>query len=198
MTGTFAGLAQGAVVFTQGGNNYAITYTGGDGNDVVLFDINDAPVVDGANNIVPYEEQDTPAQLAAGLTLTDVDSDLASATVKISVGFQPGDTLHFTDQNGITGFYNAATGVLTLSGTASVADYQAALRSVTFSNATNNDPTDSDLYATRSITWQVNDGTPHRARCLPRKATTSSAANKTTPPSRLAPTMSTATAVRIS
>ncbi len=132
--------------------------------------VNDAPVVDGANNIIPYEEQDGPGTLAAGLTLTDVDSDLASATVKISVGFQPGDTLHFTDQNGITGFYNAATGVLTLSGTASVDDYQAALRSVTFSNATNNDPTDSDLYATRSITWQVNDGTPQSGSLFAEKS----------------------------
>ena len=35
--------------------------------------------------------------------------------------------LGFVNQNGITGSYNAATGVLTLTGTATVAQYQAAL-----------------------------------------------------------------------
>ena len=42
--------------------------------------------------------------------------------------------LGFTNQNGITGSYNAATGVLTLTGSATLANYQAALRSVTYSN----------------------------------------------------------------
>ena len=55
---------------------------------------------------------------------------------------QTGDTLNFTNQNGITGSYSG--GVLTLSGTATVAQYQAALQSVTFS-------TTSTSTATRSL-----------------------------------------------
>jgi len=42
--------------------------------------------------------------------------------------------LAFTNQLGITGSYNSATGVLTLSGTTTVGNYQTALRSVTYSN----------------------------------------------------------------
>ncbi|PKN55238.1 MAG: hypothetical protein CVU56_22425 [Deltaproteobacteria bacterium HGW-Deltaproteobacteria-14] len=42
------------------------------------------------------------------------------------------DTLGFTNQSGISGSYSAATGVLTLTGTATVAAYQAALRTVTY------------------------------------------------------------------
>ncbi len=58
---------------------------------------------------------------------------LSGAAVSIGTGFLAGDTLNFTNQNGITGSYNAATGVLMLSGTASLANYQAALDSITFS-----------------------------------------------------------------
>ncbi len=36
VTGTFAGLAEGAHVFSGAGQDYTITYVGGDGNDVVL------------------------------------------------------------------------------------------------------------------------------------------------------------------
>ena len=67
--------------------------------------------------------------LSAVPTLTDVDSggNLAGATVSISTGFLSGDTLNFTNQNGITGSYDTTHGVLTLTGTASIANYQAAL-----------------------------------------------------------------------
>src|SRR6201999_3791697 len=60
------------------------------------------------------------ATLDGALTLTAPDSggNLTGATVSIS-GFISGDTLNFTNQNGITGSYNSATGVLTLSGTSS-------------------------------------------------------------------------------
>ena len=94
--------------------------------------------------------------LDAALTVSDPSSaTLASATVSIGAGFIAGDTLNFTNQNGITGSYNAATGVLTLTGSTSVANYQAALNSITYSfTPTNGDPTDT----TRTISWVVNDG----------------------------------------
>ena len=50
----------------------------------------------------------------------------------ISAGtLQSGDTLNFTNQNGISGSYSG--GVLTLTGSATPAQYQTALQSVTFS-----------------------------------------------------------------
>jgi autotransporter-associated beta strand protein len=41
ITGTFAGLAQGAVLTVAGGEQFKISYTGGDGNDVVLTHLAD-------------------------------------------------------------------------------------------------------------------------------------------------------------
>ena len=68
---------------------------------------------------------------------------------------EPRDTLNFTAQNGITGSY--ASGVLTLSGTASIANYQTALESVTYSfSPTNGDPTGGGAADTaRTISWVV-------------------------------------------
>src|SRR5206468_10505693 len=63
------------------------------------------------------------------------------------------DVLAFTSQFGITGNFNAVTGVLALSGSASPANYQAVLHSVTYANSSQNPST-----ATRTITFKVNDG----------------------------------------
>src|SRR6266851_3981042 len=100
------------------------------------------------------------ATLDGALTVSDVDSNgnLAGATVSISGGFIAGDTLNFGNQNGITGSYNAATGVLTLTGTASLANYQAALDSITYGfPPSNGDPTQGGN-TLRTISWAVNDG----------------------------------------
>jgi hypothetical protein len=90
------------------------------------------------------------------ITVNDVDSgSLSGATVAISAGFTAGDLLSCSTQNGISSTYNAATGVLTLNGTASVDQYQAALRSVSYSSSSNNSTVSS---ASRTISWVTNDG----------------------------------------
>ena len=114
--------------------------------------VNDAPVAT-AGATVSYTEQGPVAVLDPALTLSDPDSFILAATVSIS-GFRSGDTLNFTGQNDINGSYNSSTGILTLSGAASVSNYQAALRSISFSSTSDN-PTG----ASRTITWTVNDGT---------------------------------------
>ena len=72
---------------------------------------------------------------------TIVDSDLTigsgamltGAKAYITTGFNTtDDTLSFTATANITGAYDSAKGILTLSGAASPAEYQTALRSVTF------------------------------------------------------------------
>jgi trimeric autotransporter adhesin len=84
-----------------------------------------------------------------GLTLSSVAVNLAGASVTISPGtLQSGDTLNFTNQNGISG--NFAGGVLTLTGSATLAQYQAALQSVTFSSTSSN-------ITTRSISIVARD-----------------------------------------
>ncbi len=122
---------------------------------ISFTNVNDAAVVT-AGSSINYTENGSPAVIAGSITVSDADSaNLSGATVAISTGFSAGDLLSFANQNGITGAYNAATGVLSLSGSATVAQYQAALRSVGYSSSSEN-PTASS--ASRSISWVVNDG----------------------------------------
>ena len=101
---------------------------------------NDAPVVTATAGALGYTENDAATAIDPGLTLSDSDSaNLVSATVQITGGYVNGqDLLGFTNQNGITGSFDPGTGTLTLSGTASVAAYQAAMRSVTYLNNSEN------------------------------------------------------------
>ncbi|MGB7343264.1 MAG: LamG-like jellyroll fold domain-containing protein, partial [Pirellulaceae bacterium] len=100
-----------------------------------------------------YTENDSATVLHANISLVDYDdTDLEGATIQISGNFQSGaDELGFTTQNGITGVFSGDT--LTLTGTATVAEYEAALRSITYEN-TSDDPST----ATRTISWSVDDG----------------------------------------
>ena len=103
---------------------------------------------------ISYVGGQGPVNITASLTVSDVDSTtIASATVSIGPGFvSTEDVLGFSNTANITGSFNSATGVLTLTGVDSVANYQAALRSVTY-----NDPNISATVGTRTVTFQVND-----------------------------------------
>ena len=96
----------------------------------------------------------------AGLSIVDAASTtLVSGTVSIGAGFLAGDTLNFNTQNGITGSFNASNGTLTLSGTATLANYQAALDLVTYSFTPGfGDPTGGGGDTSRTIDWVVSDG----------------------------------------
>src|SRR5262249_48602619 len=101
-----------------------------------------------------YAEDAGWVSIDAGLTLSDADSSgLVGATITIT-GYVAGqDELSFTAQAGITASWNATTGVLTLSGAASPASYQAALRDVTSRNTSNN-----PSLGARAIQITVDDG----------------------------------------
>jgi large repetitive protein len=116
--------------------------------------VNDAPVVT-AGHTLNYTENQAATAIDPLLTVSDVDSaNLASATVQITGNYVNGqDILGFSNQNGITGSFNAATGTLTLTGSSSVADYQTALDSVTYFNNSENP---SGL--ARTVTIVTNDG----------------------------------------
>ncbi|MCC5659361.1 FG-GAP-like repeat-containing protein [Nostoc sp. XA010] len=119
----------------------------------VLLNVNLAPVTTATNTALAYTENDSATIIDPGITITDADSpNLSSATVTITNGFlATEDTLAFNDQNGITGSYT--NGVLTLTGSATVADYQTALQSVTYQNSSDNLST-----TPRTINFVVNDG----------------------------------------
>ncbi|QMS76651.1 putative Ig domain-containing protein [Aeromonas veronii] len=147
-----------------------VSFTVNDGTDassastkiVSVTAVNDAPQVTTAGGTTPFTEG-TPAAIDSGLTLSDVDSTtLASATVAITGNFQSGqDLLAFTNNGStmgnISASYNSGTGVLTLSSagaTATLAQWQAALRAVTYANSS-----ESPNTSTRTVSFTVNDGT---------------------------------------
>jgi Bacterial Ig domain/Bacterial cadherin-like domain/RTX calcium-binding nonapeptide repeat (4 copies) len=120
---------------------------------IAIAPVNDAPALAGSSGSASFVEGAGPVALDPGVGVTDPDSDIQSATVTIASNFAPSeDSLLFTDQSGITGSYDSGTGVLTLSGPASPADYQAALRSVRYENSSNNPST-----GTRTASFQVTD-----------------------------------------
>ena len=79
---------------------------------------------------------------------------LSSAKVWISDNFYSSeDVLTYATTGGVTGAYDAATGVLNLSGTASVNTYRSALRSVGYKNNSANPNT-----STRVVSFSIADG----------------------------------------
>ena len=141
--------------FTQSGAGVASIV------DRELSIVNDgAPLVTCSGGTTSYIENATTA-VDAALTVSDEDdTNLESATVSITTGHQSAeDTLACpSPAGGITPSYNSSTGVLTLTGTATKAQYQSSLRSVTYNNSSNAPNTTS-----RVITFRVNDGTQNSA-----------------------------------
>ena len=88
------------------------------------------------------------------VSITDADSAaIESATITLAINREPEDVLSFTGPAGpITAAYDSAAGILTLTGSATLAEYQTALRQVVFS-------TTSTSTADRIIQVTVNDGT---------------------------------------
>ncbi len=123
--------------------------------------VNDAPVL-ATGSTLAYTENGTAVAINTAITVTDADNTtLASATVSITGGFAASqDLLGFANVSGtmgnIAGTYNSASGVMTLSSasnTATLAQWQAALRAVTYSNSSDNLST-----AQRTVSYVVNDG----------------------------------------
>jgi uncharacterized delta-60 repeat protein len=113
------------------------------------------PVVTTTFASLNFTENGAAMIVDAAATASDGDSvNLTGATVSIIAGFQSAaDVLDCTPPAGITRTYNAGTGVLTLSGTSTVANYQTALRAVTYRN-TSDDPTAN----MRTIRFVATDG----------------------------------------
>jgi VCBS repeat-containing protein len=122
---------------------------------VTVTAVNDAPVLANSGAGLAYTENGVPAVINSVITVADVDSaNITGATVSITLGLQANkDVLSFANTVNITGVYDGNTGVLTLSGTDTLANYQAALRNVKY-NSTSEDPTTS----ARTVAFQVTDG----------------------------------------
>ena len=141
-------LAQGELTLAEDSN----------GGTNILFSPTPLPPVLANPTTADYRVTLSPVAIDPSLTVVDPDSQtLASASVAITSGFLAGDQLNFANQNGISGAYNGATGVLTLTGVATQTQYQAALDAITFSS-TAADPTNAGADTSRTLTLSVNDG----------------------------------------
>jgi hypothetical protein len=100
--------------------------------------VNGKPTLTLTGPALTYGTRASKLAVASTLKITDLDNTrLTGATISISVGFATGqDVLSVTTKTGITANYNGATGVLTLSGNATLATYQAVLRSLKFTTPT--------------------------------------------------------------
>lgn len=116
-----------------------------------------------------YVEDDGLVAIDRTLTLSDTNTTiLTGATVQITGNYQSDqDVLGFVNTPQITGNFVSATGTLTLTGTTTMANYQAALRTVTYQN-TSGYPfganglvnTGAALSTARTATWTVTDDRP--------------------------------------
>jgi Domain of unknown function (DUF4347)/Bacterial Ig domain/Putative Ig domain/Bacterial cadherin-like domain len=121
--------------------------------------VNDNPVLTGSGS-ASYTENAVGVVIAPAIVVSDVDNTtFASATVTISNFVSGQDVLAFTNVSATMGnvaITSNASGVLTLTsagGTATTAQWQAALRSVTYANTSDNPTT-----TTRNIDFRLNDG----------------------------------------
>ena len=134
---------------------------------IAVAAVNDAPVLDldlngegsaGTGFSASFTEGDIPVRIVdTDVSITDVDSAIASATITLR-NSQDGDVLAINAAalallagGAITAVVGAGT--ITLTGSATEADYQAALQLITFAN-TSEDPVAGD----RTIDIVVTDG----------------------------------------
>jgi hypothetical protein len=108
-------------------------------------------------NPILYCSNSGPVTITSSIRITDNDNThLNSATVQITTGYLSNeDILRFTNQNGITGSWSSFTGTLSLTGIATLANYQEAFRSIRYENTNIMNP----VKGNRTISFIVNDGT---------------------------------------
>ncbi|MCP4378609.1 MAG: hypothetical protein GY794_20840, partial [bacterium] len=129
---------------------------------VTITPENDEPVVTASGGVTSYSEQAAPTVIDSAITITDPDgydgvdpSDQYVANIKITGNYEAADILGFTDTANIQGNLVGDTLILNVIGgqTASVAEFQAAIRTVTFYNSSD---TPSEL--NRTISFYFDDG----------------------------------------
>ena len=123
---------------------------------VFVTAVNENPVVTTSTDNISYFVDAPPVIIDAAITVTDPDigDTMVGATVS-SPDYANGDQLDFSGEFAgfisVTGTFDAGTGVLTFTGSATPADYQTLLRSVRFA-------TNVPAGVTHSFTFTVDDG----------------------------------------
>ena len=117
-----------------------------------------SPTMMASADNLEFSEGDAATTVDSGLVLNaDAVTTFSGATIRISTNYQDGeDALVFNDQDGISGSYDSTSGTLTLTGTATVAEYQSALRSITYANSSEA-PDTSDRVVTFTVITSKGD-----------------------------------------
>ncbi|MGB3779792.1 MAG: T9SS type B sorting domain-containing protein, partial [Tunicatimonas sp.] len=125
---------------------------------------NDNPVLSAIEpEALLFVENGAPISVSDSLQVSDEEGNpVVAAVVSIDSGYAPEDVLAFDNTSAISATLDQ--GVLTLTGTASVADYQAALRQVTYQNTSDQPATDL-----RIIRFEVTDATGGQSNALARE-----------------------------
>jgi len=152
--------------------SFSLTDSNGDSSSVAtrtvtVTDTDQTPVLTTSGGSVGYVAGAASTSVYSGVSVSDRDNGtLPSATVSITSGFQAGDQLAFTNNGStmgnITGSYNSATGVMTLSSasdTATAAQWDAAIDAVHFSAP-------DTASGTRSVSVQISDGSENSAAVM--------------------------------
>jgi hypothetical protein len=122
--------------------------------NLVVSGVNNPPMLELSHASFAYARNLGAMVIDNGLILSDLDNTSLSSAIVTLLGFIPGqDRLNVVNQFGINGSFNSATGILTLTGIASLANYQTALRSITYSNS----GATSGSFP-RAVQFKINDG----------------------------------------
>jgi predicted outer membrane repeat protein len=144
---------------------------------VSITAVNQPPTLANVATTAQYTENGGAVTLSSSVTVTDPDNlDLVGATVSIAGGAfaNDGEVLTaVTTGTSISASYNSSTETLTLSGSDTLADYQAVLDTVTFDDPANLNPTDYGSNPTRTVTWVLNNGGNSNNLSTPRTTTVS-------------------------
>jgi VCBS repeat-containing protein len=157
--GSFTYIHNGSEYFTD-----AFTYKAYDGYEysntatvnISIISVNDPPVLSGIEGSpLPYNEGDPATIITSSIVVVDSENtNLFSAIVRINSGFVFTEDLLSLTGTTLSHSYNASTGIMTISGTGTIAAYQSALRNVKYQNTNVASPNTTD----RIITFVVNDG----------------------------------------
>jgi hypothetical protein len=142
-----------------------VTFTVNDGvsvsntvsRNIIVVIPDQAPVLGGIETAkIIYCISSGVVPVTSTLAVSDGDDEnLSSAKIQITTNYTPDvDFLRFTDQNGITGAWDASGGILSLNGAASKANYQDALRSIKYENTNAMNP----VTGIHTVSFVVNDG----------------------------------------
>jgi len=137
------------IVNDGGGNSDAVS------RSIVVIPVNDTPMLTFADTTINYIENADPIFIVTDLNISDLDDvNLDTAWVGITSGYISNeDTLTIESLGNAQVSFDDSTGLMTVTGILTLAEYEEILSSTKYQNSSENPVTE-----TRTIEFAVNDG----------------------------------------